>query len=148
MKKIIVDIKLLPATLDDNNCIYLRDGNVVNTLTKIMGWVPYQITFSYNNKVFASSNGLINGNNVPLIPQTFISKFCKMNASIKQVLIAWDEEAHKPIVRKHDNSVIVSKMKETFTTEDVHKMLQYFVEDYDNSLLTEYLIYNEQIITP
>ena len=152
MKRIKVDIKLLPdlGICKSNSNLYYKEDtfDFKFSIIPIDGYIPYQMLFCIKDRILASSDGLLNGNSIPLIPQTFINKFCKMHGSIKYALINYNAETKEPEVRKHDNSVIVSKIKDTFTFEEVDKILQYFVEDYETYRLTNYIINKEQIITP
>ncbi len=74
---------------------------------------------------------------LPLIPQSFITKFVELQGKIDEVMIDMInipnfkvmEYSYKPKLRS-DNTVIVSKVKDTWTRDEVVALIQKYNTDF------------------
>lgn len=80
---------------------------------------------------------------LPLIPQSFIEKYVEVNGKIEEVMVNWEtfegewlteldhcpyvEPISRPILRK-DNTVIISKVKDTWNYDEHCTDMQYYME--------------------
>lgn len=97
---------------------------------------------------------------LPLIPQSFVEKYCKKNGNIKEAMIeteyvegigsaTTDSRGHRlgdKIKTRKDNTVIVSRVKDSWTREEVIELLYTFGEIMeDRNSVRPYYRYEEWI---
>lgn len=102
-----------------SKCCNKHEGMIISE----HGYYPYDIEEC--KKVVATTDTSLN---IPLIPQSFVEKYVKKNGVIDEVMIemvqcfSFRKVRNSPKIRK-DNTVIVSKVKNTWTRDEVIDLL-------------------------
>ena len=157
----VYDLFLVSKRKIENGDKYLRTCNISENEWIVSDEVKGEVNDPDRSfKIESTSN---KGLNLPIIPKSFIEKYILMKCMISNVYIDLDrikcmksdvynkvENEHTitncitsiPKVRK-DNSVIISKVRDTFTKEDMEKAFRAGAYYESESCQEEYLDFNQ-----